>query len=916
MDDDFDMDLSLSSMATMDSSKEQAGLAKIDRYQLISELGSGAFGEVYLALDTVSDQRVALKLLSPELSDDPVELAKVKANFQLVSNLNHPNIAAVKHLHLVESVGHGDKELAIVAGNYLLVMEYVEGSTLSNWKCKFKDKKVPFTETLSIAKQVASALDCAHKNAVIHRDVKPSNIIIDTKGNVKLLDFGLAQSTLVTDDTKPVSSGTLPYMSPEQLNGEPQDKPTDLYALAVLIYQLLSGAVPFAAVFQTKDINLIRDVVNRDNAEPIAELNKQGNDVLLKALSKNKVDRLSTCGEMIKALEKGEAAGAEIPKQAKAGKPWALVAVALIAIAALAYVFLASETPMKSVTDDEETKTLSPVITESSKPREQEAVRENVVEKTIEKEKIKIVKVAVPVNPEEKYLDKLIPEMNAAKKTSLKLLSFKERHIFQEELEALELLSTNAKSLYKLGKYKSSLKFYTDFNLKTKALFKLESERKAYLTTKAKLSAQAKEFPFLLNESWGRAEAQSKDLAQKKQFVRAKEGLESLYIARKNFVKKYQQRAVAELLVKARMANEAGEWQEQKVAAAAILKITPNHLEAKKLFQEAVLELTPVLLISANVKAEVFDGDLHLGTTPLKKAFSAGDRLNIRVVALGKKTHTEFINVDFIGKKKVHFELKSSVPDFFTEVKNASYSNLLGLSKGSSKAQSWQKKLVYTQEHPLEIMLTKSKIKFRLIPAGTFMMGSDEDEDGRDDDEERKSVTIKQSFYISSTEITEAQYLSLKKGTGSSKPVVNVEQNEAINFIKDLARFEGVKGWTLSLPTEQQWEYAAKAGTQTTFYLGNHLSAKKVNFNGEYPYGDANEYPYRKKSLDAGFGKPNAFGLYNMLGNVSEWVLEESLAKGGSWKSEGEDCRPSKKQRIKEASEYIGFRIVMMINEQ
>ena len=153
----------------------------LDRYVVEGELGQGGMGVVYACLDRVGGVRVAVKCLPPELSHNSVEMEEVRENFRLVCGLAHPNIAVVRHLE------------RDARGEFFLVMDIAEGESLRKWmRAKWKSGGVGLAEAVAILRQVASALDYAHGEKVVHRDVKPGNVMIDGKGRVKVLDFGLA----------------------------------------------------------------------------------------------------------------------------------------------------------------------------------------------------------------------------------------------------------------------------------------------------------------------------------------------------------------------------------------------------------------------------------------------------------------------------------------------------------------------------------------------------------------------------------------------------------------------------------------------------------------------------------------------------------------------------------------------------
>ena len=201
---------------------------RLGRYQILSELGRGGMGVVYRCLDTVSGIEVALKMLPPELAGNRGEMEEVRENFQLVSKLVHQNIAVSKTL-----------ERNPETGDYYLVMELVNGEDLRHWMRAHRnaDGCVSLSDALPILRQVADALDYAHKRKVMHRDIKPGNVMVDDEGLVKILDFGLAAQIHTSMSHVSVAyrgtSGTQSYMAPEQWRGRAQGAAADQYSLAV-----------------------------------------------------------------------------------------------------------------------------------------------------------------------------------------------------------------------------------------------------------------------------------------------------------------------------------------------------------------------------------------------------------------------------------------------------------------------------------------------------------------------------------------------------------------------------------------------------------------------------------------------------------------------------------------------------------
>src|SRR5438093_3638613 len=215
--------------------------ASIGPYRIIEGLGSGANGEVYLAEDTRLGRKVAVKTLSALDSKELTEAKRwVLREARAAARLNHPNIAGVYDVLESPDGAH-------------IVMEYVRGDTLAS---RLRDGPLPPAQVLEIAIQLADALAEAHSLGVVHRDLKPGNVVLTPKGNVKVLDFGLAQVRAVEPSSTPIRSsrdftldgrqiGTPPYMPPEHLMGDPVDARGDIYSFGVMLYELLTGQRPF-----------------------------------------------------------------------------------------------------------------------------------------------------------------------------------------------------------------------------------------------------------------------------------------------------------------------------------------------------------------------------------------------------------------------------------------------------------------------------------------------------------------------------------------------------------------------------------------------------------------------------------------------------------------------------------------------
>jgi len=306
--------LSMGNAVTMRAGNGGQTLGRIDQYEILRELGGGGFGTVYLARDTVSGVEVAVKGLPPLVRNNQEELENIRTNFALVSRLHHPHIAAALVLHPARSVSYAEKDVAeklrVFGGDTLMVMEYAPGETLSRWRKRFPEEKVPVVQAVLIVKQIAQALDYAHERRLIHRDVKPSNVMIETRSDgtpvARVLDFGLAaeiRSSMgrISREIRD-TSGTRPYMAPEQWLGGRQGPATDQYSLAVLFCELVSGEVPFASVFDTGDPAVMMNVVGHEKPILPSGLPRSERRALERALSKDAASRYDCCEDFVRDL--------------------------------------------------------------------------------------------------------------------------------------------------------------------------------------------------------------------------------------------------------------------------------------------------------------------------------------------------------------------------------------------------------------------------------------------------------------------------------------------------------------------------------------------------------------------------------------------------------------------------------------
>ncbi len=289
-------DSQVSFTKTLETPREEltTGSTFADRYKIVEELGKGGMGRVYKVLDKETNEKIALKLIKPEIALEKRTVERFRNELTTARKIVQKNVCRMYDLNKEKD-------------NYFITMEYVSGGDLK--KFIRRSGQLSVEKAISIAKQICDGLSEAHSLGIVHRDLKPNNIMIDDKGNAKIMDFGIARSLEVKRITGAgVMIGTPEYMSPEQVEGKEVDQRSDIYSLGIILYEMVTGQVPFEGDTPFTIGMKHKGEMPKNPKELNSQISDNLNRMILRCLEKDKEKRYQSAGEVrseLANIEKG-----------------------------------------------------------------------------------------------------------------------------------------------------------------------------------------------------------------------------------------------------------------------------------------------------------------------------------------------------------------------------------------------------------------------------------------------------------------------------------------------------------------------------------------------------------------------------------------------------------------------------------
>ncbi|WP_300675293.1 bifunctional serine/threonine-protein kinase/formylglycine-generating enzyme family protein [Desulfoluna sp.] len=898
-----------------------------DRYEVRGKLGQGGFGAVYRVFDRKMECEKALKVLPEAVASDLEAMEGIRKEAVTMARLNHPNIVRIFEFQDKGSIKYID-------------MECVEGMSLTELKLNTPEKKLREEDAVRFARGVAEGLAYAHGEGVIHKDIKPQNILVTRDGTPKITDFGISETvkSSMSRIANSSSSGTLVYMAPEQIRGRDVGRESDIYSFGALLYELLSGHPPFYK-------GAIEHQILNEAVPPLEGVSEVLERLVHRCLEKEYTRRFRDFGEVLQAL-----AGKDVPEKAASpslheaapsknpqasqekkrpmnrGLTWAVGALCAVIVVIGALVLGSDDSGGES----------GPAPTSVAAIRKHEVastlpVFEKSLSKKIENTRAKVGDLDGRIASMKTRLDAGSPDDGDSMSAMLGLIN--------EKAEASQTLASLEQEQRDEGDRKIRAAREAHYN-------KLKHEIDVYealIATEEGKSLKEAAWNDLVgtfsDEARGVTAYDSKALLDGGRLtvsatpqgaqvrilniepaytpgMKLRPGSYAVEVAHEGYV-----------AVRRKVALARGEDRQVAVALKSLptLTINTNPADVRIVLQGTPETYSPGMQLPPGAYEVVVSAKYYI-SRELEIRLAAGETKHEKValVPVGRLT----IDTSPAGASVV---LKGIKETYRPGVQLAPGEYRILVKAKDYYSKEALVRLVAGKTTSVKISLQNKKMTnslgmtFVYMKPGTFMMGSPSGASGHCDDETRHRVTLSKGYYLQTTEVTQGQWKavmgsnpSLFKNCGDECPVEKVSWEDAQKFIRKLNTREG--GSHYRLPTEAEWEVGCRAESETPYANGKSLSSL-----GWYDDNSGNKtHPVAQKTS-------NAWGLYDMHGNVYEWCQDwkgnypsgnvtdpvgpssgsDRVMRGGSWFDRARLCRSADRDSSSPGYRYfsIGFRL-------
>ncbi len=859
----------------------------IPGYEIDKKIGSGGMADVYLGHQISVDRPVAIKIMSSALAVDET-FAKRFVKEANVGSLSHQNIITVYDAGKIED-------------NHYIIMEYIDGGDLATLIAK---NSLTFEQKITIVKQIAVALGYSYSKGFIHRDVKPENILFREDGTPVLADFGIAKALSAATNLTSVGTaiGSPFYMSPEQTRGQEVDHRSDLYSLGVVFYELLCGYKPF----ESGDTYAIGIKHISEAIPPLPQPLAQYQPLLDTMLAKDPSQRYQSSEQFVNAIE---------------------MAMGIGGATVIQPVVISAE-PLKRKDSGNNTG-----------KRIKKGTKKNTIKgkKKGKKKDNKIVLLLMVVaalfsiaggvtfyfkGKEIQIISSAGQQQDSQSKKTSELTLQIEKKLFLAEQLALHVSND-------LGKREELIKIFRE------VLVLDETNQAATLGLEMAAALYMDEAQDNFNNK--NTEVAKELLEKSLDLIETREGLEL-----QKSITKYE----AQLQISHSQATKYEIKQEQAVQLNSKEQVfkqltskppVTSTIESEKQIQASQ---RAVKINSLLQKANLRLGQNKLIQPTNDNAYYYYQQV-LKADTRNQNAKSGLENITVALELDLHKALKGKR---FTYIEERS-KQLLDYPEFVEIATSYTQKIRELRERsvPLNQNETQDKLigggkgpVMVKVSAGSFLMGDIQGTDTEGDEKPVHQVDIKQSFAIGKYEVTFVQYDIFAKTTGRTlpadngygrgdRPVINVSWNDAKAYTYWLSKQTGK---VYRLPTEAEWEYAARGDTQTDYYWGNSVGRKNANC-----YGCSGGFD-NKGTAEVGRYQANGIGIFDMHGNVWEWVqdcwhdrydgapqdgaaweengCDARVLRGGSWKNYPLFIRASNRDWYEpnRSSNQFGFRVV------